>query len=242
MLSQFASTIGLLFLAASCAAANADTIGQAETAKNVVTGLMGAMTQAIASGDSVSGNETVKTGAASAALLRFLDKSNLTIGASSTVLLDRFVFNPDASARNGVIKLAKGAMRFVSGGPEPKDFAVETPVATLGVRGTDFIVICDGVRCIVLMSTGKVQVCPGHDCAVAYGLDQDRNFTWVGPHGENSGPGRINPSIIAAVIAAIASGEPHPSIVSLVAAASVNIHPNFGRNSIDSTRIFASPE
>ncbi len=247
-MGRFAAIAGAVCMVAWCTSAGAEPIGQAESATNVVTGVLGALTRSIATGDSVSGNETVKTGSASAALLRFLDNSNLTIGEASTVVLDKFVFNPDSTAKDGIVKLTKGAMRFVSGGPEPKNFAISTPVATLGVRGTDFVVICDGIRCVVLMSTGIVKVCPHRllpvDCRGAYSLDQDKNFTLVGPNGENSGPGRIDGSVVAAVIAAIAGGQPSPNIGNLASLASVHLDAVVGPkgSSIDAGRISASPQ
>jgi len=227
------ATAALLFIIASSAGASADTIGQAASTKNVVTGIIGALEKALATGDKVSGNETVKTGIKSAAVLQFLDNSKLNIGASSTVLLDRFVYNPDAGARNGIIRLSTGALRFASGGHEAKDFAVQTPVASLVARGTDFAVICDRLRCVALMATGRLRVCPRYNllaprptlanCPNSYGLDQRVNFTLVGPQGENSGPQRIDPSVVAAVIAAIARGDKNPSITRLAALASASI-------------------
>src|SRR5262249_35061045 len=104
-----------LFLIASRTVARPRTVGQATSANDAVTGVIGALEQALTTGDKVSGNETVKTGIKSAALLQFLDNSKLNIGASSTVLLDRFVYNSDASARNGIVKLTSGALRFASG-------------------------------------------------------------------------------------------------------------------------------
>lgn len=242
---------GILSFVATLAVANAESIGQAESAKKEVTGILGSLVRSIATGDSVSGNETIRTGASSAALLRFIDSSNLTIGESSTVRLDRFVFNPDQSASSAVVRLGKGAMRFVSkGGSEPKHLNIETSVATLGIRGTDFVALCDGIQhCAVLMTLGKVLVCPHRkieplECPDAYGLDQDWNFTLIGPQGRNTGPGRIDPSIVAAITAAIANGDPLPSLTQLAALSSVDFDGIFGprTGSVESGKSSASPQ
>lgn len=243
---------GILSFLVTLGVASADSIGQAESAKKEVTGILGSLVRSIATGDSVSGNETIRTGAASAALLRFIDSSNLTIGESSTVRLDRFVFNPDQGASSAVVRLGKGAMRFVSnGGLEPKHLNIETSVATLGIRGTDFVAICDGIQhCAVLMTLGKVLVCPHGkteplDCPDAYGLDEEWNFTLVGPQGRNTGPGRIDPSSVAAITAAIANGEPWPSLFQLASLGSVDLDLILGGprlDSIESGKRLASPE
>jgi hypothetical protein len=233
LIRLFAAITTIQLIISASTEASADTIGHAAATKNAVTGIIGALEQALTTGDKVSGNETVKTGLKSAALLQFLDNSKLNIGPSSTVLLDRFVYNPDTSARNGVVKLTTGALRFASGGHEAKNFAVETPVASLVARGTDFEVICDGIRCAALMASGKVNVCPRlstgtrpnrlANCPNSYGLDQHLNFTLVGPGGENSGARRIDPGIVAAVIASIGRGDRNPSIARLAALASATL-------------------
>jgi len=242
-------TSGIFIWLTFANAASADTIGAAETAKNEVTGKLGTLVRSIGVGDSVSGNEMVRTGTSSAALLRFLDSSNLTIGEASTVLLDKFVFDPEGKAGNGIIKLTKGAMRFVSSGVEPKNFVVATPVATLGPRGTDFVAICDGIKCAVLMTSGRVQICPGRqpyrlDCRDSFNVDQDLNFTLIGPGGKNTGPGKIDPAIVAAITAAIANGDPSPDLLGLASLAFGNLDSLFGPqgNSIDSRHFPASPQ
>ncbi len=207
--------VSILALAIGLVAANAnaaDEIGEATTATNEVTGTLGDLVRTIGAGDPVSGSEVVSTGVNSATLLKFLDDSNLNIGASSTVVLDRFVYDPNGSANSAVINLTKGAMRFVTGHSDPAKFQIKTQVATLGIRGTDFVAICDGSdRCAVVVAKGIVRVCPRPDlpvdCDVAYDLDKVENFTIVGPNGENAGQRSINAALVAAVVRAVAMGQ-----------------------------------
>jgi hypothetical protein len=189
-----------------------EQIGEATTARNEVTGTLGDLVRAISTGDSVSGNEIVRTGSNSAALLKFLDDSNLSIGASSTVVLDRFVYDPNGGADSAVINLTRGAMRFVTGHSDPSRFEIRTQVATLGIRGTDFVVLCDGSeRCAVVVAKGIVKVCPRPDlpvdCETAYDLDGIENFTIVAGNGDNSGAMSISPRLVSAVVHAVATGQ-----------------------------------
>ncbi len=213
LVSAFALAIGLV----SASAHAAEEIGEAATARNEVTGTLGDLVRTIGAGDPVSGSEVVRTGTNSATLLKFLDDSNLSIGASSTVVLDRFVYDPSGSADSAVINLTKGAMRFVTGRSDPARFQIKTQVATLGIRGTDFVAICDGSeRCAVVVSNGIVRVCPRPDlpvdCDVAYDLDKVENFTIVGPNGENTGQKSINAKLVAAVVKAVAMGQDNLTI------------------------------
>jgi hypothetical protein len=188
-----------------------ELIGQATEAKNEVTGTLDELVRTIESGDGVSANEIVRTGAGSATLIAFLDDSILNIGASSTVVLDRFVFNPEGGADAAVLNLTKGAFRFVTGKSDPSKFVIQTQVATLGIRGTDFVVICDGdERCGVVVSKGIVKICPRPDqpidCAAAFDLDRVQNAAIIGAGGETTGPKSIPPGLVDAIVEALASG------------------------------------
>lgn len=204
----YALVLGLLVHGAYAA----EEIGEATTAKNEVTGTLGDLVRTISAGDLVSGNEVVRTGSNSATLLKFLDDSNLSIGASSTVVLDRFVYDPSGGADSAVINLTRGAMRFVTGRSDPSRIEIRTQVATLGIRGTDFVVLCDGSdRCAVVVANGIVKVCPRPDrpvdCETAYDLDRIENFTIVGANGENSGARSISSELVSAVVRAVATGQ-----------------------------------
>jgi hypothetical protein len=209
---------GLIFLPASAA----ERIGQATEAKKDVTGTLDELVRSIASGDGVSANEIVETGAGSATLITFLVDSSLNIGASSTVVLDSFVYNPERGADKAVLNLTKGAFRFVTGRSDPGKFVIQTQVATLGIRGTDFVVLCDGAeRCGVVVAKGVVKICPRPDlpvdCDVAFSLDRKLNAAIIGPDGETTGAKSIPPSLVAAIIEAVAAGADGltPTIIAL---------------------------
>jgi hypothetical protein len=56
-------------------------------------------------------------------------------------VIDRYVYDPDRSVGETVLQATKGAFRFATGRiKEMKDhkIAVSTPVADIGVRGTEF--------------------------------------------------------------------------------------------------------
>ncbi len=89
----------------------------------------------------VYSNETVQTGAGASTALTFLDDTRLQVGPSSTILLDRFVFDPDRKVGDVAISFGKGIFRFVSGNIQNKDgIALRTPSASIAIRGTTLIV------------------------------------------------------------------------------------------------------
>lgn len=211
----------VLLLVATPPAYAVEPIGTAIESLNDVQGTLAALTRAIGTGDSVSANEVLKTGTSSSVLIGFLDDTRLNVGASSTIVLDRFVYDPSGSAENAVLNLTKGAFRFVTGKSDPSKFEIHTQVATLGIRGTDFVVICDGEeRCAVVVSKGVVKICPRPDqpidCPEAFSLDKVKNATIVEANGKSIGAQSIPPNLVARIVDAVASGkELKPAIVSV---------------------------
>lgn len=79
--------------------------------------------------------DLVQTGEASHMQAVLLDRTAFTVGPNSRLTIDRFVYDPAGSSFSAAI--AKGAMRFMSGGRSRAGArSIRTPVATIGIRGT----------------------------------------------------------------------------------------------------------
>lgn len=116
--------------------AQAQRIGVASSVRNDVTGALGGAVRRLASGAGVSQNETIATGEASAAQLLLRDQSSLTLGANASLRLTRHVYNPATSAGDIAARVTKGGFRFVSGVAAPGSYRLESPTATIGIRGS----------------------------------------------------------------------------------------------------------
>ncbi|HET9232219.1 MAG TPA: FecR domain-containing protein, partial [Vitreimonas sp.] len=110
-------------------------IGVASAVRNEVTA-QGSEQRPLSVGSAIYQNELIRTGPGSVAQLLFADQTTLSVGPSSELRLDRFVYNPDRSAGDVAVSLTTGALRFISGSQNPRSYQVTTPVATMGVRGT----------------------------------------------------------------------------------------------------------
>jgi hypothetical protein len=155
----------LLFLtllsAALCAApcAQAQTrVGEAVLVQNEVV-RVAASTTPINVGDSMLRDETVRTGADSAARFVMADSTNLSLGPSATLKLDRTVFNDEHSYRDVAIRMTTGAFRFVTGHSEKTAYKITTPLATIGVRGTILDILSQRGRSVVVLQEGAASVC-----------------------------------------------------------------------------------
>lgn len=69
----------------------------------------------------------------------FDDGTNMTISPNSEIVVDEFVYAADSGTGKAVISLGVGALRMISGRLPSENYEVKTPVATIGVRGTEFV-------------------------------------------------------------------------------------------------------
>jgi len=128
--------LAMLLALQAAAFAQEPKIGSATATKNKVEGVMGGRNQPLSKGSEVYTNETVRTGDASVADLVFIDNTNLSVGPTSEVKLDKFVYDPTGSSGAVVIQATKGAFRFVTGSQDKHVYEIKTPFGSLGVRGT----------------------------------------------------------------------------------------------------------
>jgi hypothetical protein len=113
-------------------ASNAQAIGNASSVKPQASGTVAGT---LSAGSAVHAKETVNTGSSGQANLRFQDSSHLSVGPSSSVRLDKFVYDPNKGAGSLAIEATKGGFRFVTGSQNKGETKIKTPYGTLGVRG-----------------------------------------------------------------------------------------------------------
>lgn len=85
--------------------------------------------------------ETVNRGALS---MRFVDNTELTMGSSARMVIDRLVYDPSgAYSENPAISLVSGAFRMVSGRTGGTAQPIALPYGTIGIRGTTWTAVVD---------------------------------------------------------------------------------------------------
>ncbi|MEQ9641761.1 MAG: FecR domain-containing protein [Alphaproteobacteria bacterium] len=87
-------------------------------------------------GTDVVVDERIVTGEIGKTHLLFLDGSALTVGPNSDLVLDEFVYDPDARSGKIAMTASKGVLRFVGGRiSKTTPVTIRTPTATIGIRG-----------------------------------------------------------------------------------------------------------
>jgi hypothetical protein len=87
--------------------------------------------------DPVFQGDVIQTGANSNASLVFTDSTSFNISANARMELNEFVYDPKGKSNSTLFNLSKGAFTFIAGAvAHTGSMKVETPVATMGIRGT----------------------------------------------------------------------------------------------------------
>ena len=130
---KFSLGCAAIVLTFAATASNAQTrIGKATSVKPQASG---SIAGTLSENADVHSNESIRTGSAGVAALRFIDNSNLSVGPTSVVRLDKFVYDPNKGSGSVAIEASRGAFRFVTGSQNKGEYKVKTPHGTLGVRG-----------------------------------------------------------------------------------------------------------
>ena len=88
-------------------------------------------------GDLVYQGDVVRTGSDGRVSINFADGTSFNLSKNANMTLDEFVYDPNGKSNSTVFSLSKGAFTFVAGKiAKTGDMKVETPVATMGIRGT----------------------------------------------------------------------------------------------------------
>lgn len=91
-------------------------------------------------------HDTLMTETNSQAQIVYSDNSLMVFAPNTKLFIDKYEFNPKSKKKSvgkSVMKLVQGGFRAITGligKANPDDYTVNTPVATIGVRGTDYMV------------------------------------------------------------------------------------------------------
>jgi VCBS repeat-containing protein len=88
-------------------------------------------------GDNVLQGDVVETRDGSQLGMSFLDGTAFNMGANARMVLSELSYDANSNANSAVFSLVKGSISFVAGQvAKTGDMRVDTPVATMGIRGT----------------------------------------------------------------------------------------------------------
>lgn len=136
----------IVVLAPALGAAAQDTIGIVRNLSGDATVTRNGEVLPAAVGTRLQLGDTLMTGSNGSMGVILRDNSTLSLGPGSSLVVRDFRFSPNEGKLGLLVRLSRGSMAYLSGligklAPESARF--ETPVATIGIRGTRFAVKLD---------------------------------------------------------------------------------------------------
>jgi len=88
-------------------------------------------------GDLVYKGDVVRTGADGKVGITFTDGTAFNLSSNARMVLNEFVYDPNGTSNSTLFSLSKGTFTFIAGKvAKTGDMKIDTPVATMGIRGT----------------------------------------------------------------------------------------------------------
>ena len=122
--------------------AQAEAIGRVESVTGQATAIRTDGSRVELHKDSaIYKGDTVETSEGASLGIVFIDKGTFAIGENARMVLDELIYDPPNGNFSSSVSLLQGAFVILSGGigkANPGGVAINTPVATIGIRGTHF--------------------------------------------------------------------------------------------------------
>ena len=142
----FASFVLVTVLAGPVLAQDQDSSGMVVASRGEVIALSNGGSRELKQGDFIYVNDEIMTTNRSFVVLQFEDGAKVTVRPDSTLIIETYLYNGDAGDE-AELNLVSGGLRVITGAMaknNPENYKVRTPVALMGVRGTEFSVILCG--------------------------------------------------------------------------------------------------
>ena len=161
--------IGLLTVSSSSYAVQAgQQVGSITFVKgDALTERVGGMRTSLNKGYPVNNGDSIETKANGMLQLRMVDGTQISLQPNTIFRVDDYAYNgSEDGSEKSFTSLLKGALRTISGAighKNKRNYAMNTPTATIGIRGTEFALSYNG-ESLVTVGEGAVNMCNGNKC------------------------------------------------------------------------------
>ncbi len=116
--------------------------------------------QPLRTGMEVASGDSISTDGSGLVQLVFVDETKIAIGPNARMTLDVTMLRGNKKAKNFAVQALGGSFRFISGKSKKRAYSIQTPTATMAVRGTTFdIWVAPGAQSAMLILQGRVEMC-----------------------------------------------------------------------------------
>jgi VCBS repeat-containing protein len=132
------------FAQADGSTAEAKVIGHVTKLLGTATAIRNGVAIILNQGDNVNKGDVVQSGSDSTLGITFIDGTVFGLGSNAKMVLNEMIYDPNGSNNSSLLSLVQGTISFVAGATAKHgDMKVDTPVATMGIRGTAVLVEID---------------------------------------------------------------------------------------------------
>lgn len=118
-------------------AAAAQVIGHVTKLTGSATAIRNGVSVILNNGDNVEKGDVVSTGSDSTLGITFIDGTVFGLSSNARMVLNEMIYDPNGSNNSSLLSLVAGTITFVAGETAKHgDMKIDTPVATMGIRGT----------------------------------------------------------------------------------------------------------
>ncbi|MHC2254502.1 VCBS repeat-containing protein [Bradyrhizobium embrapense] len=122
----------------------AKVIGHVTKLAGSATAIRNGVSIVLNQGDNVNKGDVVQSGSDSTLGITFIDGTVFGLGPNAKMVLNEMIYDPNGSSNSALMSLVSGTISFVAGATAKHgDMKVDTPVATMGIRGTAVLVEID---------------------------------------------------------------------------------------------------
>ena len=119
-------------------------IGHVTKLAGTATAIRNGVSIILNNGDNVEKGDVVQSGSDSTLGITFIDGTVFGLSSNARMVLNEMVYDPNGSNNSSLLSLVAGTITFVAGETAKHgDMKVDTPVATMGIRGTAVLVEID---------------------------------------------------------------------------------------------------
>ena len=124
--------------------AAATVIGHVSRVAGSATAIRNGVAIELHMGDTVNKGDVIQAASDSSLGLTFIDGTVFGLSSNARMVLNDMVYDPNGSSNSSLLSLVQGTITFVAGETAKHgDMKVNTPVATMGIRGTAVLVEID---------------------------------------------------------------------------------------------------
>src|SRR3954469_13953128 len=132
------------FAQADGSASVAVVIGHVTKLTGNATAIRNGVSIILNQGDNVNKGDVVQSGSDSTLGITFIDGTVFGLASNAKMVLNEMIYDPNGSDNKSLLSLVAGTISFVAGQTAKHgDMKIDTPVATMGIRGTAVLVEID---------------------------------------------------------------------------------------------------